>query len=92
MARKASWTSVILGISREILRNRASRRSFILYVIGAVLVMMVLGYWPMAGWLDDSPVRFLLWWGACGLLAVFLFLLGVYDFLRVLRENDPKGL
>ncbi len=81
---------MVTGISREILRNRDSRRQFILYVIGGLLGMIVLGYWPLAGWLEDSPIRFMAWWGGCGILAVFLFLLGIYDLLRVLRENNPR--
>ena len=89
--RGASWTSVIIGLSRSILRDRSSRRSFILYVIGALLVMFTLGTWPLASWLEESVIRFAFWWGGCGFLAIFLFLLGVYDFLRVLRENDPNG-
>ena len=91
MARKASWTTVIVGISRGILHDRSARRQFILYVIGALLGMLVLGYWPLADWLEDSPVRFLFWWGGCGFFAIFLFLLVVYDMLRLLRENDPNG-
>ncbi len=91
MGRKgASWTSVIFGLSRSILRERTARRSFINYVIVALLVMFALGTWPLASWLDESVIRSGFWWGGCAFLAIFLFLLGVYDFLRVLRENDPN--
>lgn len=87
----ASWITLILGLSRSILRDRTARRTFILQVIGALLVMFALGVWPMDRWLMESPIRFGFWWGGCGFLAIFLFLLGIYDFLRVLRENDPNG-
>jgi hypothetical protein len=91
MAKNTSWTAFIITISRGILHERAARRGFILYVIGALLLMLGLGYWPLADWLEDTPVRFLFWWGGCGFLAIFLFLLGVYDMLRIMRENDPRG-
>jgi bacteriorhodopsin len=87
----ASWVAMVIGLSRSILRDRNARRNFILYVIGALLVMFALGTWPLAGWLEESVIRFAFWWGGCGFLAIFLFLLGVYDFLRVMRENDPNG-
>lgn len=82
---------MVIGLSRSVLHDRRLRRTFILWVIGALLVMFALGTWPLAGWLEASVVRFGVWWGACGFLAIFLFLLGVYDFLRVLREHDPRG-
>lgn len=82
---------MVIGVSRSILHDRRLRRTFILYVIVALLVLFALGTWPLAAWLEDSVIRFGFWWGGCGFLAIFLFLLGVYDFLRVLRENDPHG-
>lgn len=87
MAKKASWLLVVVEFSRAILHDRAARRNFILYVIGAVIVVLALGNWPLREWLGQSPLRFLVWWGGCALMAMFLFLLGLYDFLQVMREN-----
>jgi hypothetical protein len=87
MARKASWLLILVGFSRAILHDRPARRNFILYVIGAVLAVFALGNWPLRDWLGEAPLRFLVWWGGCAILAVFLFLLGLYDFLQVIREN-----
>ena len=86
-----SWVTVVLGLSRSILHDRKIRRTFIIYVIGVLVALFALGAWPLAAWLEDSLIRFVFWWGGCGLLAVFLFLMGLYDFLRVLRENDSNG-
>jgi hypothetical protein len=86
MAGGVSWLTVILGISRGILHDRTERRKFILWVILGLLGMFALGNWPMAAWLEEVPVRFLVWWGAAAMLAVFLFLLGLYDFLATLKE------
>lgn len=87
MAKKASWLMVVVEFSRAILHDRAARRNFILYVIGAVISLFALGNWPLREWLGEAPLRFVAWWGACAMLAVFLFLLGLYDFLQVIREN-----
>ena len=86
MAQGVSWLAVILGISRGILHDRTERRKFILWVILGLLGMFALGNWPLAGWLESSPWRFLCWWGAATLLAIFLFLMGVYDFLATMKE------
>ena len=90
MARKASWLMVVVGFSRAILRERAPRRNFIMYVVGAVIALLALGNWPLREWLGQAPLRFLVWWGGCAMLAVFLFLLGLYDFLQVIRENREE--
>ena len=86
MAKGVSWLTVILGISRGILHDRTERRRFILWVILGLLGMFAVGNWPLAAWLEDSPWRFLVWWGASALLAIFLFLLGLYDFLATMKE------
>ena len=90
MAKKTSWLMVVVGFSRAILHDRAARRNFILYVVGAVMVLFALGNWPLREWLSEAVPRFLVWWGGCALLAVFLFLLGLYDFLQVMRENREE--
>ena len=87
MAKKASWLMVVVEFSRAILHDRVERRKFIAYVVGAVLALFALGNWPLREWLGEAPLRFLVWWGGCAMLAVFLFLLGLYDFLQVIREN-----
>ena len=75
-----------MGLSRAILRERAARRQFILYVIVALLALFALGTWPLSDWLEESPVRFVLWWSGCFFFGIFLFLMGVYDFLAVMQE------
>jgi hypothetical protein len=90
MVKKASWLSLILGVSRSILHDRVERRRFIIWVIVAMLGMVALGNWPLEGWLEDRPLGFIFWWGACALLALLTFLLGLYDALAVLRENRRR--
>ncbi len=81
---------VVVEFSRAILHDRAARRHFTLYVLGAVIAILALGNWPLQDWLSESILRFCVWWGGCTLLALFLFLLGLYDFLQVIRENREK--
>ncbi|NIP93198.1 MAG: hypothetical protein GWO24_06980 [Akkermansiaceae bacterium] len=44
----------------------------------------------MSGWLEENPLRFLFYWAACAFLAVFLFLLGLYDFLSIMKEYKER--
>ncbi len=77
--------------ARAFLQFRETRRKIILSTIVVLLVVFALGNWPLAGWLEDHPLRFLFYWAACAFLAVFLFLLGLYDFLSIMKEyKDPK--
>ena len=86
MADVGSLLCHIMGLSRGIMHDRVERRKFILWVSLVILGMFALGNWPLAGWLEEAPWRFLAWWGLSTLLAVFLFLLGLYDFLATMRE------
>jgi len=93
--RKVGWLTFVMGLSRAILRERTARRQFILYIIVALLVMFALGTWPLANWLEETPVRFIFWWAGCFFFGIFLFLLGLYDFLAVMqemREAKRRGL
>ncbi len=82
-----SWAAFSVVAARTILQMRETRRKLIAYTIVALLVIFALGNWPLREWLGQAPLRFLAWWGGCAMLAVFLFLLGLYDFLQVIREN-----
>ena len=60
--------------------------------IVALLAVFALGNWPLASWLEEAPLRFLFYWAGCAFLAIFLFLLGLYDFLRIIKEyKDVRG-
>ena len=86
MAEKMSWFSFARSVARTLLQFRETRRKIIFYTIMSLLVVFAIGNWPLAGWLEDSPIRFLFYWGGCVILAVFLFLLGLYDFLAIMKE------
>ena len=91
MSKKMSWFSFAVVAARALLQYRETRRKIIFYTIIALLVVFAAGNWPLSSWLEDSPLRFLFYWSGCVFLAMFLFLLGLYDALRVLKEfRDVK--
>ncbi len=92
MRRKMSWVSFAVIAARAFLQLRETRRRIIFYTIVALLSVFVVGNWPLAPWLEEAPLRFLLYWAGCAFLAVFLFLLGLYDFLRIIKEyKEVRG-
>ncbi len=92
MPKKMSWFSFALMAARTLLQFRETRRKIILYIIVALLAVFALGTWPLASWLEEIPMRFLFYWAGCAFLSIFLFLLGLYDFLRIIKEyKDARG-
>ena len=86
MPKKMSWFSFAVMAARALLQFRETRRKIILYTIVALLAVFVLGYWVLRGWLQDNPMWFIFYWAGCTFLAFFLFLLGLYDFLRIIKD------
>ena len=92
MPKKMSWFSFAVVAARALLMYRETRRKLIFYTIIVLLVVFALGNWPLASWLEESPLRFLFYWAGCAFLAVFLFMLGLYAFLRIVKEyKDAKN-
>ena len=86
MAKQIGWFGFAMTVARALLQFRESRRKIIFYTIIGLLVVFAVGNWPLAGWLEESPVRFLFYWTGCAFLAIFLFLLGLYDWLSIMKE------
>lgn len=81
-----------LGLALAILHDRAARRQAMMRFVVLLLAVFAFGLWVVDDWLLASPWRFVLWWGGCGLLAVFVFLFAVYDVLAVVREERARFL
>ena len=75
------------GIARMILHTREMRRKVLLQLVIVLLVLVVLGAWPLAGWLSGNMWLFLLWWGASLFYGLMVILLAIYDMLAVLKEE-----
>ncbi len=70
-----------------ILHTRVMRRKVLLQLVVVLLVLVVLGAWPLAGWLSGNMWLFLLWWGASLFYGLMVILLAIYDMLAVLKEE-----
>mgnify|MGYP000132373796 FL=1 len=70
-----------------ILHTRVMRRKVLLQLVVVLLVLVVLGAWPLAGWLSGNMWLFLLWWGASLFYGLMVILLAIYDMLAVFKEE-----
>ncbi len=92
MPEKMSWFSFARVAARALLQFRETRRKIIFYTIVALLVVFALGHWVLDDWLWDNPMWCIFYWAGCAFLSIFLFLLGPYDFLRIIKEyKDARG-
>jgi hypothetical protein len=75
------------SIAKSMLRDRVTRRKMLSFWLLLTLIWIAIGKWGIDEWLSDSPMRFLLWWGACFVITLILILFALYDALRVLKED-----
>lgn len=75
------------SIAKSMLRDRPMRRKMLSFWLLLTLIWIAIGKWGINDWLSDSPMRFLLWWGACFVITLILILFALYDALRVLKED-----
>lgn len=78
------------GIAQGILHDRTLRRRFMFRLAMLMLAIFAIGLWGIDQWLAANIWRFVIWWGACGFLAVFTMLFAFYDALRVIREERER--
>ena len=80
------------GIAKAILYDREQRRRWVLRFLMVTLGWIAVGLWVVDGWLAESPLRFIIWWGICGLMAVILMIFSLYDSVAVVQEErDGEG-
>jgi len=77
-------------MAAAILQDRPLRRRVLSSFLVLLLVMFASGLWVFDRWLTASPWRFVIWWGACGVLAVFILLFALYDAMAVVREERDR--
>ncbi|MBM3862743.1 MAG: hypothetical protein FJ385_02145 [Verrucomicrobia bacterium] len=77
-------------LARAILADRTERRLWMFRVALVPLLMLAAGLWWIDGWLMQSAVRFLAWWGFCGLGTLVLLMFAIFDALCVIREERGR--
>jgi polyferredoxin len=79
-----------LGMAMAILTDRTLRRRVLSTFLILLLAMFASGLWLFDHWLEKNLWRFVIWWGACAVLAVFIFLFALYDAMAVVREERER--
>ena len=85
-----SWWEMNVMMAAAILHDRGARRRALSGFLVLLLAMFAFGLWVIDGWLMALPWRFLAWWGACALLACFIFLFALVDVMAVVREERER--
>ena len=78
------------AVAKAILSDRGMRRKALAVSLILDLALLSTGLWVIDGWLAEGPVRFLLWWGACGLVTIWVLLFALYDALMSIQEVKRK--
>ena len=86
-----SWVMVFSGLARMILHSREMRRKMLFQLLMVLLVIVILGAWPLADWLSGSIWLFLIWWGISMVYGLMVILLTIYDMLSVSKEEKKEG-
>ncbi len=88
---KSGEWEVNKGIAEAILRDRTQRRKVMSFFAFLLLAVFAVGLWAIDDWLARGLWRFLIYWGGCALLAVFVMLFALFDALAVLREERDRS-
>lgn len=83
---------VFTGLARMILHTREMRRKMLFQLLMVLLVIVVLGAWPLADWLSGNIWLFLIWWGGSMGYGLMVILLTIYDMLSVINEEKKEDL
>ena|SRR5438046_5322545 len=82
--------------TRGVLRDPKTRRKTMAMLLAAALVLIGLGLVGAKTWVEphEHPVRFILFWFACGWITVTALLLALLDLLilRTAARQARKGL
>ncbi len=74
-----------MGLSKTILHTRELRRKILFQLLIFLLIIVVLGAWPLAGFLGKHVWLFVIWWFGCVFYTLLVILLAIYDMLMVMK-------
>lgn len=83
---KSFWmVPFTIQATQGLLRDQRARRAIMAICLVVVLVIVVCGLTLFRSWLDphEHPVRFILYWLACGWQTILVLLLALLDLLLV---------
>jgi uncharacterized membrane protein YcjF (UPF0283 family) len=78
------------GLAKGMLHDRTTRRKLMARSLALLLAVFAIGLWGIDKWLAANLWRFVIWWGSCGFLAIFVVVFAVYDVMRVIREERDR--
>jgi hypothetical protein len=78
------------GLAKGMLHDRTTRRKLMARSLALLLAVFAIGLWGINEWLAADLWRFIIWWGGCGFLAIFVVLFALYDVMRVIREERDQ--
>jgi hypothetical protein len=76
-------TKFVISLSRAILRDQHARRQFMFYTVLMAMLMLFAGSTFLQQWLREHVLLLLIYWAACGWLAITAALLAVFDLLII---------
>lgn len=76
----------IVALCKGIAGDKQLRRTVLSWLLLAALLMTVAGAAVFSSWLQESPLRFVLYWGICAWFTVTTMLLAAYDLLSIRRD------
>ena len=85
----SNWQSS-KGLAKSMLHDRTTRRKLMARSLALLMAVFAIGLWGINEWLAADLWRFVIWWGGCGFLAIFVVLFALYDVMRVIREERDR--
>jgi len=78
------------GLAKSMLHDRSTRRKLMGRSLAVLLAVFAIGLWGIDKWLAANLWRFIIWWGGCAFLALFVVVFAFYDVMRVIREERER--
>ena len=78
------------GLAKNMLHDRSTRRKLMGRSLALLLAVFAIGLWVIDDWLTHNLWGFIVWWGGCAFLALFVVVFALYDVMRVIREERDR--